>query len=436
MTHLQKSTAAPSQSGKPDIQPGHQGGESDFEKRLHRALLLHGPEAASRVHVIDFGRLRPRFGERWERSLEKIDAIATETIQRHLAPEDVFSRFGETSYLLVLARLNPHDAQLKCLLVAREIARRLVGSEGAAEEIDIEGIAIGPKGELEFRKADDPQFPALAGQGELAPESHSTVEAGCVAPGPALGDVQFVFRPLLALRGLVVSTYVCLPIRRTRGIAFDSGYEVLPDPNDFHQVADLDLRTAGRVALEAEGLAHSGAQALLSLPVHFETLANHQGRLPYLKFCARHLAGHAGRLIFELVNLPEGVPQSRLIELTGMLRPTARAVIARFPLARKSFAACRAAGLHAVGADIFHAEEDEAVLIRKMDQFVEAASHEGLKTYVHGIRTVSLGTAAITSGFDYVDGYALTSIAYAPRQAERFDLHTLYRTPLDMEGGP
>lgn len=422
MTHLQKSKPAPQKAGNAIVQNGCATDDGDFESRLHHALLLHGPEAASRVHVIDLGRLRPRFGDRWDRSLEKIDAIAAETIQRHLAPEDVFSRYGETSYLLVLARLNPHDAQLKCLLVAREIARRLVGSEGAAEDIDIEGAAIGPKGELEFRKAEDRSPPAA--------------EAGSVAPRPAQGDVQFVFRPLLALRGMVVSTYFCLPIRRTRGIAFDSGYEVLPDPYDSHQIADLDLRTVSRVALEAEEMARSGTQALLSLPVHFETLAGHQGRLPYLKYCARHLAGHAGRLIFELVNLPEGIPQSRLIELAGMLRPTARAVIARFPLARKNFAACRAAGLHAVGADIFHAEEDETVLIRKMDEFVEAASREGLKTYIHGIRTVSLGTAAIASGFDYVDGYALSSIAYAPRQAERFDLHTLYRTPLDLEGGP
>jgi len=413
------------------VPPSH-----DFEVRLHNALSLHGPAAASRVHLIDFAGLRTRFSDRWERSQAKVHAIVTECIQRHLAEVDVYNQFGDTSYLLVFARLSVQEAQLKCLLIVREMARRLVGSDEAAREIDILGTVLRADGQLEFRKL--PQSEVLPHEQKHRPAAK---KPDFLLASPVLHhlgrsvdweSIQFVFRPLLALRGMVVSTFICLPVRRTDANNFVSGYDVLPDPADPLQVGDLDLLTAAKVAFEAESMAKAGSlQGLLSLPVHFETLANQHGRSLYLKYCAEYLKPHAGRLIFELVNLPDGVPQSRLVDLTTLLRPTARAVIARFPLTRHAFGPCRAAGLHAVGSDIFRTGMDEATLIREMDLFVEAANRENLKTYIHGVRSISLNTAAIAAGFDYIDGYALSSVSCSPGQAQRYDLHSLYQLLLD-----
>lgn len=402
----------------------------DFEEKLHRALSLHGPEASSRVYLIELERLRDQFGEKWNRMEAKIHAIAHESIERHLAFVDVYAQYGASSYVIVFAQLNRHEAQLKCLLIAKEMARRLIGTEAASNEITVMIARADEANRLVFEEIAD--FETTAQDFRKVPASRLGRDLLVTPQLSTEGavdweSVQFIYRPLLTLRGMVVSTYICLPIRRTRTGGYDSGYEVLQDQTDPQQIADLDLLGLATVATEAERMAKARTPALLSLPVHFETLANHQNRPRYLGHCRDFLDPHAGRLVFELVNLPEGVPQSRLVELVGMLRPSARAVIARFPLTRRSFTACRAAGLHAVGADIYYSRERESVLMREMDQFVEAAEKEMLHTYIHGLRTISLNTAAIATGFDYIDGYALTSVANIPGQATRYDLRDLYR---------
>lgn len=428
-----KAPAAPSAAAAPGISPP----PADFEEKLHHALSLHGSEASSRVYLVELERLKAQFGEKWSRMEAKIHAIARESIERHLAFVDVYSQYGETSYVVVFAQMSRHEAQLKCLLIAKEMARRLIGTEAASNEIKVMTARTDDAGQLVFEEI--PDFEATAQDFRRAPAAAPVrglvVEPQLRTEGAVdWGSIQFIYRPLLSLRGMVVSTYICLPIRRNRTGGYDSGYEVLSDPYDAQQVADLDLLGLATVATEAGKMAKTGTQALLSLPVHFETLANPHNRPRYLSHCRDFLDPHASRQIFELVNLPEGVPQSRLVELVGMLRPSARAVIARFPLTRRSFASCRAAGLHAVGADIYYSKEREAVLMREMDQFVEAAEKEMLRTYIHGLRTISLNTAAIAAGFDYIDGYALTSVANIPKQATRYDLHSLYRPLLGGAG--
>ena len=202
---------------------------------------------------------------------------------------------------------------------------------------------------------------------------------------------------------------------------------MLHDPFDANHISDLDLFTLAVVATHAAEMATSGAVALLSVPVHFETLANSHNRRRYLEYCRKWLEAKAEHLIFELVELPEGAPQSRLADLVSMLKPYGRAVIARFALTRGVFGSFRVAGLHAVGVDIYYSQEREATMMRQMEKFVAAANKEFLRTFIHGVRTISLNTAAITAGFDYVDGYALSSVANVPKHAERYELQSLYR---------
>ena len=402
----------------------------DLEAKLHDALSSHGSQVNCRVFLVELDTLRDQFGEKWDRMFDKVHIIARESIERHLAGVDVYTQYNETSYVVVYAELNPHEAKLKCLLIAREMARRLIGSETASDQIIVKTAVTRDDGEIVFEEVGT--FDSVAQDFKTADTGGPSRQLLAVPDlthgwGDYWNELQFIYRPLLALRGMVVSTYMCIPVRPAVGNKFNSGYQVLHDSFDANQIADLDLFTLAVVATDAAEMATSGAVALLSVPVHFETLANSHNRKRFLGYCRKWLEAHAGHLIFELVGLPEGVPQSRLVDLVSMLKPHARAVIARFPLARGVFGSYRVAGLHAVGVDIYYSQEREATMMRQMEKFVAAANKEFLRTFIHGVRTISLNTAAITAGFDYVDGYALSSVANVPKHAERYELSSLYR---------
>lgn len=401
------------------------------EKKFAAFLKRHAQKASNRVYQIDLARLKPQFGERWKLLYGKITETTQESIERHLVEGDIYSQYGEASFVVLFAHLDRHEAQLKCLLVAKEVARRLIGTEAASSEITVKLAGLDEEGSLSFK--DLPKLEEAASPPGGIPTGIGDRKLVVTPELASFGAmdwnaVQFLYRPLITMRGMVVSTFLCLAIRQTSKGAFDSGYDVLADPSNLRQVVDLDLLTLATVATEAVKVAAAGNKLLLALPVNFETLADHHHREKYLHYCREYLESHSHWLVFELVGLPDGIPQSRLIELVSLLRPYGRAVIARFTLDRKIFGACRSAGLHAVGADIHYSGERESVLLKKMDRFVEGANQEMLKTYIHGVRTTSMTTAAISAGFDYVDGYALTTVVDIPKRACRYDIHALYRS--------
>jgi hypothetical protein len=411
---------------------------SPMAEGLNKGLLDYitqqGAQAAGRVYAIDLDAFRTRLGDRWGRVADKARAIAQQSIERHLTAVDMVAPFGDTAFLLVFAQLDRREAQLKCLLIAREVGRRLAGSDQAADMVRVRTAVTTDSADLAFDQT--PGIGAVAEEldHELGGAAIRALKAlpPLMTQGASHWDqLQFIYRPLLSLRGMVVSTFLCLPTRRTKEGGYLSGYQVLPDPQDEHSVVDLDMVVLAKVVTDLRGMVELGVKALLSLPVHIETLTTLRHRMAYTALCRKHLAPHADRIIFELVELPEGVPQSRLIDLVTVLRPFSRAVIARFPLERQNFAFFHLAGLHAVGADIYHCGIKEDVLMEKLDAFVDHASREGLKTYVHGLHSISLTTAAVTSGFDYIDGYSVSSVVEVPQRPLRYDLRQLYQSLLN-----
>ncbi len=61
-----------------------------------------------------------------------------------------------------------------------------------------------------------------------------------------------------------------------------------------------------------------------------------------------------------------------------------------------------------------------------MERFVGRASKAGLRTSVYGLNTLSLTTAAISSGFDYIEGDAVHSEVDQPDHVYRFQSEDLF----------
>ena len=433
-----------------------------FSKQIDAVLGRHKTAVHDRTFLISLDKVRDKLGPKWDSVREKVHDTVRAIIEHHLTPHDLYTQYDDLSFLVVLSGREAKEAQLRCTLISEEILRRLVGRQTAAQVIDIKVVRMSEDRNLRFD--DLPAIDTLlsdyflannARDGTKAPKPDRARSVKPVAGGAddtdprpkkptggrqadkvlGLFESEFIFRPLLAVRTKVVSTFMCIPVRARRG-GYVSGYEVLGDPSEPRHVLELDMLTMNHAADALRMLQQTRKRSLMALPVHFETLADSGRRARYVSQCANLFSATANRVVFEIVGLPDGIPQARLVDLASALRPNCRAVMARFDLEHTSFPAFRTAGLHAVGVDVYSTEKNETTVMAQLDRFIDSAKRNQLRTYVLGVRSISLYTVAVTAGVDYLAGYALTAVARSAEDVYAFRLDMPYMALLEASTTP
>ena len=358
---------------------------------------------------------------------------AAEIIEHNLSANDFYVRAGDNAFIIVYPMLRRRDSRLKAAML-----RRTLESELSDATVDLQEATLDSSGVLAFAPCPDLDslISELIRESEAAAEQDidgpSTASPDKPAPRLQLEGIGFVYRPMLTLQTKMVSTFIVVPTREIGRNRFESGYQVLNNPGDASEILELDQMTLVSTVAELKQLMGSGGRSLFAVPVHFETLASsHRGR-EYAQLCGSKLAGLEKRIVFEIEGLPDRAPQSRLAEIVAKLAPTSRAVIARFPSDSCDFFDYRTSGLHAVGIDVYSSSKGERELMGEIDRFVETARKSRLKSYIQGIRSLSLLTAAISTGFDYIAGHALGAACPHAQDIKAFEMGESYRGFVDI----
>ena len=126
---------------------------------------------------------------------------------------------------------------------------------------------------------------------------------------------------------------------------------------------------------------------------------------------------------------PQGVSLSRLGAIVGILLSFGRGVNLRTTLQDTDFQTYREARLFGVGVEVGRAAVSDEALINSFQRFVERAERYGLRTYIHGLSSLSMTAAAVGAGFDFIDGDAVTSVTESP-VAYRFSIEDMYENLL------
>jgi hypothetical protein len=399
----------------------------DFERRL-KALLGRGQAGAlqaGRVSIIGLDRVREHFGAAWKRLAARADQITRNTIKRYLLPGDIFAAFGGTNYVIVFASLDNECARMKCFLIAREVTKALLGEEGA--ELISVGTAVAQlDGTFSFDQmmsADRPFDSPIQSVAAVPSELEARLESATAARArPATPEgPHFHFQPMWDTAKAVLSTYLCTPVDGHHRAELYFG-------QDRESLARLDFASQKCVLGELTRLSNDGCKVLICVSVHFETLAAATHRRQYLQALEQGLPRDAARLlVIEIADVPEGVPQSRMYDLTTPLTRYCRAFVARVRLESTDFSAFRGTRVAAVGCNIAAYPASELTIIQCMNRFVRAAEKVQLETYVRGLRSVSLTSAAAGAGFRYIDGDSIGEFVQHPTHIVKFGLNEVYR---------
>jgi hypothetical protein len=393
--------------------------KEDLREQLKTLLAGQSNILAGTMNFIGLADLEKRLGDQWPKMAERVNAIATKMIERRLTKADVYFPFGTLNFLIVFSRLSEAAARLKCAAIAAEIEKALLGEASSGRVLRVQTAVKQVDGELalvELETIDDLVARVFRGSGAEPREKRATGAAP--SSGPELLDpaVQLVYRPVWDVRKDAVSAFLC---------HHESAAAIGDRQNPFlTNVEELDRCILGRAVNDMRGMTLTRRRFLLIIPVHFETLARR--RVAYVKQCQTLPDIQEKLVIFELLGVPDGVPQSRLLEITGIVKPFARAIMMQVPLTRTSFFEASDTGLFAVGTYIGLQNGTEPQVMAAMDRFAAAANKAGLRTYAHALPSLSLASAAIGAGFDYIDADVISPAMTVPGEVRRFGIRDLY----------
>jgi hypothetical protein len=415
-----------------------------------RILVPAGRDPSAKtgqVNLISIARIRDRLGSQWPHHAVNADRIARNAIERYLLGGDIYARWKDEGYIVVFATLDVHQAQIKCRLIGDEITQKLFGEDEGGDLTDIHHVEVQADGSVTF--APVPRFEELIAL--KAPEGAAAASRSApppIAPIPSalpgkpvsaarvsaprvinpLAELSYCYRPSWDPGRGVIAAYLCVPMMPEAPGSDQLWRAALVLQSDVDALEKLDFATLAHAIGVVEGLVREKRRLLITVPVRFETLSAAAHRRRYIEILRTRLSPEAASLmVIELVNVPDGVPEARLLEISAPLRAQSRAVVARLRPETNDFMQFALARIAAVGCDLSEQSGSELALMQIMARFSKGAAKASLATYLRGAGSLSLAAAALGAGFSHVDGDAVAVIVDQPRGIVEFSLLDLYK---------
>ncbi len=307
------------------------------------------------VNLISLEAVRTLTGDRWDRKQELVWAFTDRRLEERLAPQDMVHRVSDTDYVIAISAEHATAAQAVCLKVLEEVLLHFMG-EVRQGDIVIRRVDSIAEGELTCSDVDVTRIPRLdadTGQGARAMREADFKEADRT---PILlrsisGRSLRLDYSTIAVTSLRHGVLAALLIRRQ---VTDTETGDLLEVDGLDSLTDSDLARIDAATLNYAGLfvlSSADSQVALVLPVSYRSLASRRGREALVAAGAGRPNFRTGA-VFELIDLAQGTPQSKIAEVIALGRTMGRSVFARAPHDMRDFATLAGAGLAAITVDM------------------------------------------------------------------------------------
>lgn len=380
----------------------------------HRGAAARPAEAVVPVcslRVVDLAQVKARLGERWPAMSEKVHIAAQAVIQRHLMRGDVYDRHGDDGYVVLFASLGKAEAEFKGGVIAREIAERLLGEEGASELDIASACAAIPARALLSGDLDAVVARALeraeAGEGAAPGGEDAPAAAALVHSYSPVWDTRQM--TLLHFRARIPRTYGELEDRASEGPAHS---------------ADVTLLRA--VAIDLQGLAAEGRRLPVTIEIEHSSLASNSRRTNIVQALSGIPTAMRKFVTLEIGAPLEGFWTYGCKTFLEMSRPLGIGLSARARLEEPQAIPLGGGGLRSVAVDLSGQFRGEAASLRLLTTFCEQARTLGYECAAYGLASRALVLGAMGAGFRYVSGPAVHADVPEISTALRFEPLDLY----------
>ena len=389
--------------------------------------------AAGLAIVVSVEAIRERFGDRWPRKHEQVDAFVLRTTARLAGASAMIAAVNDVEFIIIQPNVEPLVGLNFAAAILKETLTFFLGQVNA-DDIRIFKVAGWDDGKLTLepvRHDSSPHKPAppasVAGATNRAPFlrelSFARAKSVTLAPEGARPLVlEFAIEAVWNVNQRVVTSYAMLPHLTIEATGEDVA------------VSALSRDAALAVALEALGQAAAmiveGMERSARFAVHVPVPL--QGIMAVSK---RHILLHALNdlsaevrklLALDLCGQSEGVPHSRMSELVTALAPACRAVLARAPSPAFKVQEWRGCRLSGISLDCSGLGPGDPHSLTRLASFAEEAGKVTKTIIGHSLATRSLTLAAWAAGFSHLSGETIRPALERP-DAVRWTPNDLYR---------
>lgn len=398
-----------------------------FKKQLDRLLEHQSGVLTGRVNLIGLERCRDHFGARWSQIEPRAHEIAQGVINRHLAPGDIFTRYSDMDYLLILASVGEGAGKLKCQAIAEEISRKLLGDGMPAEAAEVKSAMVTADGRLQFVNDTHPNAASSTLSESIEETSNSRpLTANDIDVGPEvtlvvdldriIANLKFRYRPMLDVKKQTLSAYRILPVSIGPLGEPLMGRDLRSYIATRVSSAEFDARQLKRGLNDLVRGVNSGNRFILDLPITYDTLQALSDRRNFLNSCRAIPELLRSSIIFELIDVPPGVPLSRLSELLLALKPYCMRISVQIGIEERDMSRYRYAGAGSVSLNAHQFEHfPETPRVAALGDFAERARKVGLEAFAFGVSSPSDAVAALHMGYEYIGGDAISNFLDMPQ---------------------
>jgi hypothetical protein len=365
--------------------------------------------------IIGLNAIRRDAGEGWETLREGVTQQLETLLRQHLGPEDFFVPVGDVSYLVVLPAATPQDGLISCLHIAYELHNGLFGS-CPVDRLNIAGATAVADDVLEMQALNRDELIALAQLAGLQPQ-HAAAELHNALTAPC--RIGLRFQPVWDAQRQVIRAYRCLPKGLKRPAAG------LPPAQLAREMLEASLAVLRLSVATLERHMARQERFPLNLPLSFEMLSAPVARMEFVVACRQLPCTLRPYLGFTLTDLPPGVPQSRLSDLTGAIRSFAGVIAARLPPRLSAIEAFRNTGIKALGTGL--AGVPPAQYGAVIERLLAGTRKLELPAFLEDVPDVQVVRFAMERGVQWLSGTAIAAATDDPGPLQRLSAAELLR---------
>ncbi|HWA03341.1 MAG TPA: hypothetical protein VG819_07410 [Rhizomicrobium sp.] len=375
-------------------------------RRTSSAMLARGGSSC----VIGLDVVKRVAGARWEKMREAVHQRMEMLLRQKLGPSDFFIRVDDVSYLVTIPSTDAEEVQVCCLRVAFELHTGLLGP-CTIGQLQIASATARDDETLVVTPIVVPQIFALAeraGIDELVRAGAPAVdrEGGRFAGGQGRYYRVRHFVPIWDARAEAVSAYRCV-------VEALEPVSQAPTPKaKAHAALSIALGTLDCAVQALETHIARGERFLVHVQIPFETLSSPVARMEFVAACRALSHELRPYLVFEIGDLPVGVPQSRLNDLVTTIRPFARGIAAEVALRNPTLVMYQGIGLYAIGLNL--SGPPDSLTRVEIERLAINARRFGISAFLSEVSNTPLIEFARECGVQWMSGPAILKSVEQP----------------------
>lgn len=413
--------------------------------------------SSGKLQFIGLSKIKARMGKKWKGLAQIVYDTAEEVIDKYMEKGDLFIRYRDDTYIIVFAQAVKEESQLKATLIAEEIRRRLFEldeEELRALEVrqavsEIRTDMLMEAGGLDdvFGKINN-SFDVWEDENKDNARVSKRDSAICAVPVSSVDvgtdryrkkrtgrkkwkdmipEITCSFLPLWDTHYGALTTYLCLAREADDDASILLCHKKLYAGRTTEEKEALDHVMLDKVASELAGMARRGKKFYLVCPVQHETLFTYESYELYKKHLSRIPEAYRKYMMLLVMNMEQGTPPKKAYWFAKPLRAMCPYIMAEVPLRRDvNFHYLAEAGVNVAGVRLDHSDLSEQEIINLLSGFSsKAKSHKIPKTFLLGVKSLSITTSAVCAGYDYLGGKAIHTCVQHPDTVHRYQYEDL-----------